>query len=259
MKPKTGWQVLNYERLIKLGVVKDFFNENTEWISNYQLTFGGTVVDKECRTVVPGLFAAGTSCAIEPGVYMGGWNLCKTAVTGHIAGESAGKFAKSGRPFHIEELKVKSLNSELFAPFGTDGINPKEALRLIHTTVSPYEVCLLKNEMSLKKALAEIENIKSEMLPRLAAGDPHYLMKLIEVRNIILTSELLLRASIMRTESRAGHYREDYPERDDKNWLKWIIISRENGELSLRTESVPFDKYRYRTTRYYIDNFQFSK
>ena len=96
-------------------------------------------------------------------------------------------------------------------------------------------------------------------MPQLSAGDAHYLMKLIEVQAMMFTAELFLRASLMRTESRAGHYREDYPDHDDKNWLKWIIISQKNGKLSLRAEPVPFEKYKFRPTRYYMDNFQFPK
>jgi len=71
-----------------------------------------------------------------------------------------------------------------------------------------------------------------------------------------LVAELVLRASLMRTETRASHYREDYPNRDDKNWLKWIIIRQEDGKLNLRTEPVPLDKYRFGHARYYMDNFK---
>lgn len=129
----------------------------------------------------------------------------------------------------------------------------------IQEAVFPYEVCILKNEKSLNNALDKIERLKYEVLPQMTAGDAHYLMKLIEVQAIAFVAELYLRTSLMRTETRAGHYREDYPDRDDKNWLKWIVASQKNGELNLRTEPVPFDRYRFKPTRYYMDNFQFPK
>ena len=50
----------------------------------------------------------------------------------------------------------------------------------------------------------------------------------------------------MRTESRGTFYREDYPERDDKNWLKWIIVKNVNGKMTLSTEPVPIERYKYK-------------
>ena len=128
-------------------------------------------------------------------------------------------------------------------------------LREIQEIVFPQDVCILKSEQSLKNALAAIERIRDEQLPRVTAADPHYLMKLIEVRAIAFITEIYLKASLMRTETRAGHYREDYPERDDANWLKWIVIGQKDGRIDLRTQPLPFDKYRFRPTRYYMDSF----
>jgi len=54
---------------------------------------------------------------------------------------------------------------------------------------------------------------------------PHYLTKLMEVRSILLMSQLYVRASLARTESRAGHFRADYPERNDRKWLSQILVS----------------------------------
>jgi succinate dehydrogenase/fumarate reductase flavoprotein subunit len=47
----------------------------------------------------------------------------------------------------------------------------------------------------------------------------------------------------MRKESRGWFLREDYPEMDNKNWLKWIIAKCVDGELTLTTEDVPIEKW----------------
>jgi len=70
-------------------------------------------------------------------------------------------------------------------------------------------------------------------------------------------AEIYLRASLMRKESRAGHFREDYPNRDNENWLRWIFVELKEGDLSFRTEPVPLNRYKIKPHRYYMDNFNF--
>ncbi len=60
---------------------------------------------------------------------------------------------------------------------------------------------------------------------------------------MVICAELFLRAALMRKETRGSHMRMDYPETDNKEWLKWILISQENGELKFRLEDVPINKY----------------
>jgi succinate dehydrogenase/fumarate reductase flavoprotein subunit len=48
----------------------------------------------------------------------------------------------------------------------------------------------------------------------------------------------------VRTESRGFHFREDYPERDDKNWLKWIILQQDGDKVKLSTQPIPIGDYK---------------
>ena len=50
----------------------------------------------------------------------------------------------------------------------------------------------------------------------------------------------------MRTESRGSHFREDYPRLDDENWLKWIILKQDAGQVGLSTQPVPIGEYKIR-------------
>ena len=60
-----------------------------------------------------------------------------------------------------------------------------------------------------------------------------------ETKNMVLNAEMVLRASIFRTESRGTHFREDYPRRDDPEWLAWIKMKDENGEMVISKEPIP--------------------
>lgn len=254
LKPETGWQLMNYQKLCDVGI--DFFKQNTEWMPQVSCSFGGLVADIRGRTNVPGLFVAGRARNVDPGLYIGGFSLMTTAVTGHMVGKTVAEYVKEQELVEIDGNEVKALKDSLYAPMGKDGIAPKEVLTAVQETMFPADVLIIKSKNSLTRALNKMENIKNELLPRMVAKDPHYLAKLLEVRSIAFATELYLRASLMRTETRAGHFREDYPQRDD-NWLKWIIVSQKNGEVNFRTEPVPLGKYRFKLNRFYMDNFQF--
>lgn len=255
LKPQSGWQLRNYEKMVKIG--EDFFRNRIEYMPLPVASYGGLIADVSGKTSVPGLFAAGTVRSIDAGVYMGGFHLCSTAVTGHITGRSVAEYVKAVKMPDMNEKEVKELKIELFKPLGNEGISPKEVLTEIQKIFFPYDVCILKNKNSLENALRKFRQIKEELVPGMAAKDPHYLLKLSEVQGVAFITECYLRASLMRTESRAGHFRKDYPDRDDRNWLKWIAISQKNGELNLRTEPVPTEKYKFRPVKYYMDNFTF--
>ena len=49
-----------------------------------------------------------------------------------------------------------------------------------------------------------------------------------------VSAEAIIEAATLRTESRGSHYRSDFPQRDDRNWLTNIFVTRENGRLALR-------------------------
>ena len=84
-----------------------------------------------------------------------------------------------------------------------------------------------------------IEEVEKEILPRTKAESPHDLLRYHEAESIALCAEMVFRAALYRNESRGSHIREDCPERDDKNWLKWTIVQRDGDGMALSTEPVP--------------------
>jgi succinate dehydrogenase/fumarate reductase flavoprotein subunit len=249
----TGWMQLHIEKLKEAGIRPDV--EKQEAMPGFWQAHG-IKTDITMRTAVPGLFAAGRVRVVDPGVIMGGWSLCSATAFGYWAGESAGRHAKSQKPLQIDAGEVAALKKEIYTPLGSIGREPHQVLSEIQEALFRVDVLILKHEIGLKSALDRIETIRDVLVPQMGARDVHYLVRLREVHNMALIAELMLRASLMRTESRGSHYREDYPRRDDSNWLNWIVISKKNGELTFVKEPVPFDRYKFKPTRYYMDNFK---
>ena len=94
----------------------------------------------------------------------------------------------------------------------------------------------------MRAALAYVEELRDHHIPLLRASDLHDLRLAFETKNMIITAEMKLKASLMRTESRCSHYRLDYPDVDYKNWQSWInIFKGENGEMQF--EKQPFNTW----------------
>ncbi len=71
----------------------------------------------------------------------------------------------------------------------------------------------------------------------------HELCNCHEAEAMVLSAEMQFRAASMRKESRGWFLREDYPEMDNQNWLKYVIVKNVDGEMTFGTEDVPVDKY----------------
>jgi succinate dehydrogenase/fumarate reductase flavoprotein subunit len=253
MRKPEGWMALHIKKLREAGISP--YDEKFEVIPVFW-TAQGIKADINCSTVVPGLFVAGRVWSIDPGVTMGSWSIGAATVQGYRAGENAARFAQKQKSPKINQDEVNMFKEGFFSPLGKTGKEPEQVLLEIQNVIFASEVIILKSESNLKRALQQIETLRDELLPQMGAKDMHNLVELAEVKNMTLIAEAMLRASLLRTESRASHYREDYPDRDDKNWLKWILVTFNHGKLSLRTESLPFNKYKFKPSRYYSDNFR---
>jgi succinate dehydrogenase/fumarate reductase flavoprotein subunit len=90
-------------------------------------------------------------------------------------------------------------------------------------------VGLIRNKSCLEKALSEIEQMKKGLQGKicLTSMDLEYnyeWVEIIELRNLLDVANIITKSALHRTESRGAHFREDYPQRGDKNWLKNILI-----------------------------------
>jgi len=101
-------------------------------------------------------------------------------------------------------------------------------------------VLYIKRKERLEGALTTIEFLRDRLTPYVMAKDAHELRLAHETMNMILNAEMKLRAALFRTESRGTHYREDFPARDDANWLAWATLQRgADGKMLVVKKEVP--------------------
>lgn len=201
-------------------------------------------VNTKCASSVPGLYAAGDCCctwcwgSIVTGAP---WGLMPAAVTGKRAGAGAAELAmQTKKPVKVDQEEVARLKNIMYAPTERKGgFSPRWVTQLLQNTMMPYYVLHIKHGERLQAALTMVEFLRDRLVPKLIAKDPHELRLAHETKNMVLNAEMILRASLFRTESRGHHYREDYPRRDDPKWLAWTKIKEEKGKMKLFKEPVP--------------------
>lgn len=211
---------------------------------SYHLSDGIWSEGTDCSTQIAGLYAAGDCLGARSGYPMAGFAAAFTAVSGARAGINAAAYAETVEENAPDGEQIAALKEALWAPMKRHGgFSPQWTLQVIQETVMPYWVLLYKKEERLQAALTTIEFIRDNVVPKLWARDNHELRLAHEVRNIVLHMEMKLRVSMFRKESRWYHYREDYPLRDDENWLCWIKIQNIDGEMTFIKVPVP-EKWR---------------
>ncbi len=210
---------------------------------------GGVLVNERMESRVSGLFAVGeTAGGVHGGNRLGTNSLIDLVVFGEIAGrEAADKALQQGHTGKIDRDAVREEGERIERLVNG---NPREGIRAMsirrpHTEMMDLYMGVFRNESGMKKMVEEVEKLKGDDLPRLYVADQskRYNYELIDALETFVRvdiEEVSTRGALMRKESRATHYREDYPKMDNQQWLKNIVFSMENGELKHRFK--PVDK-----------------
>jgi len=223
----------------------DVFKRKFEQYMAFEGSFfpGGLRINTNCETNIPGLYAAGDASGTNftgPTYAALGSGMAGASITGYRAGQNAAEFTKEVSETEIPESEIAKYKEIIFTPLKRiSGFSTNHVLSRIQQIILPYEIRIVMHEKRLQSALTMIEFFRDHFAPKLKAVDPHDLRKAHEVKNMILGAEVMIRSALFRTESRGWFYREDYPQRDDENWLKWILLNYEDEKINISTESVP--------------------
>lgn len=186
---------------------------------------GGISTEEHGATNVPGLFAAGEAAGGLHGANrLGGNALAETLVFGARAGMRAATWAKNPKKFQdVGPLLEKALQRLFFSSGRSWAQGPREGLERLRKCMWE-KGGILRNRQGLQEALALLEESGREpkLLPD--SSKPLELARRLGLGMGIRTAVLILKAALKREESRGAHFREDFPQQDDQNWLGHLKV-----------------------------------
>lgn len=218
------------------------FEEPWDVAPTAHFSAGGVRVDGDCRSTLPGLFAAGE---VAGGVHgadrLGGTALTEVFLFGWKAGKAAASEALGHGPPVIDPRESEEEAGRVDGLFGRQGTHRPIALVRRLQGLMWEKVGVARTKDGLSQALQEIDAMEKEARDlRVRAGRSFNteVAEALELELMLSTSRAMARSALERQESRGGHNRLDYPKRDDARWLRNIILSKDGDVFRLRAEAV---------------------
>ncbi|NLH08441.1 MAG: succinate dehydrogenase flavoprotein subunit [Chloroflexi bacterium] len=209
------------------------------------------VVIDENNTVLPGLYAAGEcACVSVHGANRLGTNsLVDLVVFGRRGGRAMAEYAKQADFVPIPDGALDEIQQELERLRTANGSTSVAALREeMQETMMRY-VSVFRTEEGMQQALDKIRELKERYRTDLRIDDRGHIfnydmLEAWELGSLLDLAEVTTVAALARTESRGAHSRDDYPQRDDVNWLKHSLAHRKpDGSIELTYKPVVITKY----------------
>ena len=205
---------------------------------------GGVRVEPEsAAATIPGLFAAGEVAAGMHGANrLGGNSLSDLLVFGRRAGAGAAAYASRTNARAIDDAQVEAAARSMLAPFEAEGGENPYALHAELQETMQGLVGIIRTEAELNEAVGALDRLE-ERLDRVTVEgnrqfNPGWHLAL-DLRSMLTISRAVTRSALLRTESRGGHTRDDFP-KSDPEWGKKNVVTRKRGaKLDLATEPLP--------------------
>ncbi len=199
---------------------------------------GGVRVEGDSQmSTVPGLFAAGEAAGGLHGANrLGGNSLSDLIVFGKRAGEYAARFAKENGAAATDENQIEGAVKRALEPFdrGAGGENPYQIQYKLQESMQAL-VGIVRTQGEMEEALEVVGELKSRAERAGVAGHRQYnngWHTAMDLPNMLLVSEAITRAALLREESRGAQFREDFPDKSPE-WGKYnnVVLRGADGEM----------------------------
>ncbi|TXT55909.1 MAG: succinate dehydrogenase, flavoprotein subunit [Candidatus Thorarchaeota archaeon] len=222
-------------------------------------SMGGIHCDGTGATSISGLFSVGeTSCMSVHGANrLGGNSLLETLVFGPIVAQAALEYIENASfadSSCVEDIAFRDRSKLQAMVVRSEGESPnilrKEMKKTMDNLVGVY-----RSQEDLEEALRTIRNLR-ERFEKISIGPTdirfnYSLIRTLELENMLLLAEIITMGALMRRESRGAHWRSDYPERDDSEFLKHSLFTlMESGAIKTEYIDVTLGKFEVKERKY---------
>ncbi len=216
----------------------------------------GHVLTDESGAVAQGLFAVGEcACLNVHGANRLGCNsLIDLVVFGGKVGATVTAHVKETVMPKLPAQAEYDIENKIRGLLESDGSERAPVIREAMQRLMTEKCSVFRNHDALQEALTEIRSLKKRYASLAVANKTrrfnYELEEALELGNMLKTAEAMVFSALQRKESRGAHYRQDFPERNDQEWLKHTIVYTAPEGLTLRYKPVIVTRFPPKERRY---------
>lgn len=215
---------------------------------------GGAQIDRYCRTNLPGLFVAGEDTGgIHGANRLGGNGVAESLVFGTLAGDSMAQYVTDQPQPALDSQEIESAIGRSLRPLPLNSTTPGNGENIFTIRREIEELMwskggLVRSGPGLEEALEELSVLDERAEGATVTSDREYnpgWHEWLNVQNILMVARLTCQSALARRESRGSHYRSDYPDRNESDWLCNIFMqSNPDGTSRVWNKQVEFSRLR---------------
>ena len=232
-----------YHQFMQLAGI-DITREPMEIGPTTHYIMGGVRVDGDTQmSTIPGLFACGECAAGLHGANrLGGNSLSDLLVFGKRAGEYAAKFAREHGSTVAAEREIEAAAKAALAPFerAASAEGPYQVQETLQENMQDL-VGIVRTEHEMQQALACIESLTRRAARVSVRGNREYnpgWHTALDLENLLIVAEATARSALERKESRGGHFRDDFPDKDPAAGT-FNLVAQQDGAGHMRISREP--------------------